>query len=145
MKSHISFKSMALAMFLLMATTTTRTAVVDASIQRPTNAATAFLKNNNRAKQQTQINKGKGHGQENKRGKQSLAFHGGSQAQGGGTATMSTEIFNLVKSIVGAGVLSLPAGIAAFGDAPSAVIPASLLIAVIGSISGEFVGYVCTV
>ena len=58
---------------------------------------------------------------------------------------MSTEIFNLVKSIVGAGVLSLPAGIAAFGDAPSAVIPASLLIAVIGSISGEFVGYVCTV
>ncbi|EJK46351.1 hypothetical protein THAOC_34981 [Thalassiosira oceanica] len=29
---------------------------------------------------------------------------------GGGTATMTNEIFNLVKSIVGAGVLSLPAG-----------------------------------
>ena len=135
---------MALATFLLMATTTTRTAVVDASIQKPTNADAAFLKNNNRAKQ-TKINKLKGHGQENKRGKQSLAFHGGSQAQGGGTATMSTEIFNLVKSIVGAGVLSLPAGIAGFEDAPSAVIPATLLIAVIGSISGEFVGYVCNV
>jgi hypothetical protein len=29
---------------------------------------------------------------------------------GGGTATISNEIFNLVKAIVGAGVLSLPAG-----------------------------------
>ena len=29
---------------------------------------------------------------------------------GGGTATIPNEIFNLVKSIVGAGVLSLPAG-----------------------------------
>jgi hypothetical protein len=28
----------------------------------------------------------------------------------GGTATISNEIFNLVKGIVGAGVLSLPAG-----------------------------------
>ena len=31
-------------------------------------------------------------------------------AVGGGTASISNEIFNLVKSIVGAGVLSLPAG-----------------------------------
>ena len=30
--------------------------------------------------------------------------------QGGGTATIPNEIFNLVKSIIGAGVLSLPAG-----------------------------------
>lgn len=29
---------------------------------------------------------------------------------GGGTATIPTEVFNLIKSIVGAGVLSLPAG-----------------------------------
>ena len=29
---------------------------------------------------------------------------------GGGTATIPNEVFNLVKSIVGAGVLSLPAG-----------------------------------
>jgi amino acid permease len=29
---------------------------------------------------------------------------------GGGTATIPTEVFNLVKSIAGAGVLSLPAG-----------------------------------
>ena len=66
-----------------------------------------------------------------------LDIQGGSSVSGG-TATMSNEIFNLVKSIVGAGVLSLPAGIAAFGDAPSAAIPATILITVIGAISGEF-------
>mmetsp|Transcript_9316 Transcript_9316/g.11550 ORF Transcript_9316/g.11550 Transcript_9316/m.11550 type:complete len:489 (-) Transcript_9316:83-1549(-) len=55
--------------------------------------------------------------------------------KGDGTATIPNEVFNLVKSIVGAGVLSLPAGIAAFGNAPSVLIPATLLIAAIGSIS----------
>jgi hypothetical protein len=34
--------------------------------------------------------------------------------EGGGTATIPNEVFNLVKSIVGAGVLSLPAGTLAF-------------------------------
>ncbi len=29
---------------------------------------------------------------------------------GGGTATMSSEMFNMVKAVVGVGVLSLPAG-----------------------------------
>jgi amino acid permease len=53
----------------------------------------------------------------------------------GGTATIPNEIFNLVKCIVGAGVLSLPAGIAAFGNAPSALIPSTILIAVMGAIS----------
>jgi len=52
-----------------------------------------------------------------------------------GTATIPDEVFNLVKSIVGAGVLSLPAGIAAFGNAPSALIPATLLTTAIGAIS----------
>jgi amino acid permease len=54
----------------------------------------------------------------------------------GGDATVSQLIFNLVKSIVGAGVLSLPAGIAAFASAPSAVIPSVALIAIIGGLSG---------
>jgi len=49
---------------------------------------------------------------------------------------MQSEMFNLVKAVVGVGVLSLPAGIAAFGDAPSAAIPAALLIAAIGAIAG---------
>lgn len=43
--------------------------------------------------------------------------------------------FLVVKGIVGAGVLSLPAGIAAFGNAPSAVVPAVTLIALIGALS----------
>lgn len=30
--------------------------------------------------------------------------------EGGGTATMSSEMFNMVKAVVGVGVLSLPAG-----------------------------------
>ena len=34
----------------------------------------------------------------------------GGENESGGTATIPNEIFNLVKSIVGAGVLSLPAG-----------------------------------
>jgi len=52
-----------------------------------------------------------------------------------GDATVTQLIFNLVKGIVGAGVLTLPAGIAAFADAPSGVIPAVSLIALIGGLS----------
>ena len=36
--------------------------------------------------------------------------NGGANEESGGTATIPTEVFNLIKSIVGAGVLSLPAG-----------------------------------
>ena len=55
--------------------------------------------------------------------------------KGGGTATIPNEIFNLVKCIVGAGVLSLSAGVAEFGNASSALIPAAVLIAVMGATS----------
>jgi hypothetical protein len=64
----------------------------------------------------------------------------------GGTATIPNEIFNLVKGIVGVGVLSLPAGIAAFGNGPSAVAPALALITVIGILSAygfSTIGRVC--
>lgn len=64
----------------------------------------------------------------------------------GGDASMANLTFNLVKSIVGAGVLSLPAGISAFGNAPSAMIPAATLIAVIGILSCygfSLIGRVC--
>ena len=54
---------------------------------------------------------------------------------GTGTATIPNEIFNLVKSIIGAGVFSLPAGIAAFGNAPSALVPACFLVTIMGVIS----------
>jgi hypothetical protein len=61
-------------------------------------------------------------------------------------ASIPNEIFNLVKGIVGVGVLSLPAGVAAFGSAPSAFIPAAALITVIGILSGygfALIGKVC--
>ena len=64
----------------------------------------------------------------------------------GGEGTMSALTFNLVKSIVGAGVLSLPAGIAAFGNAPSAIIPAVALITAFGGLSAysfSLIGRVC--
>jgi amino acid permease len=63
-----------------------------------------------------------------------LSPTGGAQEKGG-TATIPNEIFNLVKCIVGAGVLSLSAGVAEFGNAPSALIPATLLIVLMGATS----------
>lgn len=61
-------------------------------------------------------------------------------------ASIPNEVFNLVKGIVGVGVLSLPAGIAAFADAKSAFLPAAVIIAVIGVLSGygfALIGKVC--
>jgi amino acid permease len=70
-----------------------------------------------------------------------------SNAIGTGTATISNEIFNLVKSIVGAGVLSLSYGIATYGNAPSAILPAMVLITLVGILSGYgfgLIGRVCS-
>mmetsp|Transcript_26348 Transcript_26348/g.47528 ORF Transcript_26348/g.47528 Transcript_26348/m.47528 type:complete len:481 (-) Transcript_26348:192-1634(-) len=72
---------------------------------------------------------------------------GDAGVSGTGTASIPNEIFNLVKSLVGAGVLSLPAGIAAFGNAPSAILPATLLISIIGGFSAygfSLIGRVCS-
>lgn len=66
--------------------------------------------------------------------------------RGDGTATIPNEVFNLVKGIVGSGVLSLPYGIAVYGDAPSAVIPATIIVALMGVISAYtfgLIGRVC--
>jgi len=70
----------------------------------------------------------------------------GGGENGGKTATIPKTVFNLVKSIAGAGVLSLPAGIAAFGNAPSALLPAFILITVMGIISAytfALIGRIC--
>ena len=67
-------------------------------------------------------------------------------ASDGGTATIPNEVFNLVKSIVGAGVLSLPWGVAVFGNAPAALFPAVGLIAAMGALSAYtfgLIGRVC--
>lgn len=64
----------------------------------------------------------------------------------GGEATISSSTFNLAKSIVGAGVLSLPSGIAFFADAPAAIIPASIMCALMGVVSAytfSLIGRVC--
>jgi len=79
------------------------------------------------------------------------AVAGGEGSEGGsvgtGTASMSSMIFSLAKNIVGAGVLSLPAGIAAFGNKKSAMLPATILIATLGGLSGyafSLIGRVCS-
>jgi amino acid permease len=61
---------------------------------------------------------------------------------GDGTATIPNEVFNLIKSIVGAGVLSLPYGVAAFGNAPSAMFPAVILITFMGALSAYTFGLI---
>ena len=61
---------------------------------------------------------------------------------GDGTATIPNEVFNLVKGIVGSGVLSLPYGIAVYGNAPGAVLPATLLITLMGVISAYTFGVI---
>jgi len=63
-----------------------------------------------------------------------------------GKSSLPTAMFNLVKVLVGAGVLSLPAGIAAFGDSTGAILPAVALITIMGSFSGynfSLIGRVC--
>merc|ERR1719162_2448175 len=63
-----------------------------------------------------------------------------------GKAGLSASTANLVKSIVGSGVLSLPVGVAAFSSARTAILPAIALLAVAGAISGycfSAVGRVC--
>ncbi|GMH89492.1 hypothetical protein TrVE_jg5671 [Triparma verrucosa] len=62
-------------------------------------------------------------------------------------ASIPNEVFNLVKNIVGAGVLSLPAGVAAFGNHPTALLPAAGLILFIGTLSAycfSLIGRVCS-
>mmetsp|Transcript_66463 Transcript_66463/g.121124 ORF Transcript_66463/g.121124 Transcript_66463/m.121124 type:complete len:630 (+) Transcript_66463:54-1943(+) len=57
------------------------------------------------------------------------------EAASGGTATVSSSIINLAKNIVGSGVLSLSAGIAAFSAAGAGVLPATALLFGLGAAS----------
>ena len=50
-------------------------------------------------------------------------------------ASVAASTINLVKSIVGAGVLALPAGVAAFADAKPALWPATVVISLLGGAS----------
>lgn len=53
----------------------------------------------------------------------------------GGEAGIATSTFNLAKSIIGAGVLSLPSGVAFFADEKAALIPSSIICIVFGLIA----------
>jgi len=59
-----------------------------------------------------------------------------------GTATMLSEIINLVNNIIGSGIVALPSGIAAFGDAPSAIFPAIGIIWLVGAMNAYYFRYV---
>jgi amino acid permease len=66
---------------------------------------------------------------------------------GTGTATMMSEIFNLVKNIVGVAVLSLPASMALISSHPTILYPCLLLIVFMGILSGygfSIIGKVCS-
>jgi amino acid permease len=64
----------------------------------------------------------------------------------GGETTLVASTFNLAKSIIGAGILSFPGGIAFFSDQPSALIPslvATVIFGLAGSYSFRAIGKVC--
>ena len=61
-------------------------------------------------------------------------------------SSVASSTVNLVKAIVGSGVLSLPVGIAAFSSSRKALIPALTMLSVIGTLSAycfAMVGRVC--
>lgn len=69
-----------------------------------------------------------------------------SKEESGGDASMPTSVFNLAKSVIGAGVLSLPNGVAIFANDPKALIPASIICALFGVAAGytfSSIGKVC--
>ena len=71
-----------------------------------------------------------------------------SENWGTGEASILNEITSLLKNIVGSGGLSLPAGIAAFGNQWSAVIPSIIVIFIMGVVNAysfSLLGRVCSV
>jgi hypothetical protein len=64
-----------------------------------------------------------------------------------GTATVASSTFNLGKCILGAGILSLPGGVAKFSDSVNGLYPASALLLMMGLISGytfKSIGKACS-
>lgn len=52
-----------------------------------------------------------------------------------GGSTLASAAFNLIKGAVGCGVLSLPAGVAAYGDVRKALVPTTSILLLLGTIS----------
>lgn len=65
-----------------------------------------------------------------------------------GTATVGSSIFNLAKCILGAGILSLPSGVARFSHDTSGLVPSSVLLAIMGLMSAysfQSIGRTCSI
>lgn len=62
-----------------------------------------------------------------------------------GKAELASSIINLVKAIVGAGVLSLPVGIAKFSGSRTAIVPACVIMLVVTTLSAYCFGLVARV
>jgi len=65
-----------------------------------------------------------------------------------GAATMASEDFSLVKNVVATGALALSSGIAVFGNAYSAIFPATILTILLGVINAYYfslIGRVCSI
>ena len=81
------------------------------------------------------------------KGKLSTSDEGIPALKEGGTASIPNLTTSLVKSIVGSGVLALPAGVATLGDSPTNVVmPAIFLIIAIGIMNAfmfSLIGRVC--
>lgn len=63
-----------------------------------------------------------------------------------GQSNIANSSFNLIKNLVGAGVLALPSGVAAFANTPSAMVPAAIWIVAMGSIFAyefQLIGKTC--
>jgi hypothetical protein len=61
-------------------------------------------------------------------------------------SSVATSSFNLAKSIIGAGVLSLPSGVALFSDQPEALLPSAIACGIFGimaAYSFSIIGRVC--
>lgn len=71
-----------------------------------------------------------------------------SEAWGTGVAGIGDEISNLLKNIVGSGGLSIPGGIAAFANAPSAVVPSVVVVLIMGAVNAysfSLLGRICAI
>lgn len=65
---------------------------------------------------------------------------GGGASSEDGNSDVPTSIFNLAKTILGAGVLALPSGVAAFSDTGMGLVPASGLLVFMGIMSAYSFG-----
>lgn len=65
-----------------------------------------------------------------------------------GSSSVSSSIFNLAKCILGAGILSLPSGVARFSYDTSGLVPSSVLLAIMGLMSAysfQSIGRTCAI